>query len=154
MPGDRVAVLSPGPGCRRSSRRRIELGLRRLREEFGLAAGGVPDDPAAWAPRPQARADDLHAAFADPSIRAVIAAIGGEDQIKVLRHLDPELLRANPKPFFGYSDNTNLLHYLWDLGIVGFHGGSVMVQSGRRRRDAPADPRVAAAALFTPGRTS
>ena len=61
----------------------------------------------------------------------MIATIGGEDEIKVLRHLDPEVFRANPKPFFGYSDNTNLLLYLWNLGIVGYHGGSVMVQFGR-----------------------
>jgi muramoyltetrapeptide carboxypeptidase LdcA involved in peptidoglycan recycling len=31
------------------------------------------------------------------------------------------------KPFFGYSDNTNLLLYLWNLGVIGFHGGSTMV---------------------------
>jgi len=39
----------------------------------------------------------------------------------VLRRLDPDVLQANPKAFFGYSDNTNLLLYLWNLGIIGFH---------------------------------
>ena len=75
----------------------------------------------------------MHAAFADPTLKAVIATIGGDDQITVLRHLDPELIRANPKPFFGYSDNTNLLNYLWPR-LVGYHGGSVMVHFGRGGR--------------------
>ena len=78
---------------------------------------------------PQERADDIHAAFADPDIKAVIASIGGDDQITVLPLLDRELIRANPKPFFGFSDNTNLLGYLWNTGIVGYHGASVMMRA-------------------------
>ena len=39
----------------------------------------------------------------------MLATIGGEDQITVVPHLDPGLVRADPKPFLGYSDNTNLL---------------------------------------------
>ena len=37
----------------------------------------------------------------------------------------------NPKPFFGYSDNTNLHLFLWNLGMVSYQGGAVMVQFGR-----------------------
>ncbi len=33
---------------------------------------------------PGERADDLHAAFADPAVKAVFASIGGDDQITVL----------------------------------------------------------------------
>ena len=99
---------------------------------------------------PQARAADVHAAFADDSIRAVIASIGGDDQIKVLRHLDPDLLRDNPKPFFGFSDNTNLLHYLWGLGVVSFHGASVMPQLGRGGAMHPLTRESLHRAIFTP----
>jgi muramoyltetrapeptide carboxypeptidase LdcA involved in peptidoglycan recycling len=41
-----------------------------------------------------------------------------------------DVLRARPKPFFGYSDNTNLRLLLWNLGLVSYLGGSVMVQFG------------------------
>ena len=71
------------------------------------------------------------AAFADPDIKAVLATIGGDDQITVLPFLDPEVVMANPKAFFGYSDNTNLLNWLWYHGIAGYHGGSTMVHLGR-----------------------
>jgi muramoyltetrapeptide carboxypeptidase LdcA involved in peptidoglycan recycling len=36
-------------------------------------------------------------------------------------------MRADPKPFFGYSDNTNLLNWLWRHGLAAYHGGSTMV---------------------------
>lgn len=100
---------------------------------------------------PEERAAGIHAAFADPDIKAVIAGIGGDDQIAVLPHLDAALLRANPKPFFGYSDNTNLLLFLRNLGIVAYHGGSVMVQLGRPGAMHPATADSFRAALFAPG---
>jgi muramoyltetrapeptide carboxypeptidase LdcA involved in peptidoglycan recycling len=128
--GDRVAVVSPSSRAAAHFPAPVELGLLRLREEFGLEPVEYPTTRAQVA-SPEERAADLHAAFADPQIAAVIATIGGDDEIKVLRHIDPDVLQAHPKPFFGYSDNTNLLLYLWNLGIVGYHGGSVMVQFGR-----------------------
>ncbi|HEY1574605.1 MAG TPA: LD-carboxypeptidase [Pseudonocardiaceae bacterium] len=79
---------------------------------------------------PQARARDLNAAFADPDIRAVLATVGGEDQITVVPHLDPAPVRADPKPFLGYSDNANILSWLWTQGVAGFYGGSTQVHFG------------------------
>lgn len=76
------------------------------------------------------RAVDINAAFADPTIRAILTTIGGDDQITVIPHLNAELAIADPKPFFGYSDNTNLLNWLWSLGIPGYHGGSTQVHIG------------------------
>jgi muramoyltetrapeptide carboxypeptidase LdcA involved in peptidoglycan recycling len=67
----------------------------------------------------------------------------------MLRHLDEQVLAANPKPFFGFSDNTNLLHYLWRLGIVGYHGGSVMMHLGRPVATHPLSMASLRAALFT-----
>ncbi len=67
---------------------------------------------------PRDRARDVTAAFADPTVTAVPATVGGDDLITVTPHLDDAVLRANPKPYFGYSDNTNLLNHLHRLGIV------------------------------------
>src|SRR6266545_4610842 len=129
-PGDKVAVVSPSRGLPELFPAPYELGLRRLREDFGLVPVEYPTTRRLRS-SPRERAADLHAAFADPDITAVIATIGGDDQITVLKYLDPDLLRANPKPFFGYSDNTNLLNYLHHLGLTSYHGGAVMVQFGR-----------------------
>ena len=105
-PGDRVAVISPSAGLPELFPRPYELGLERLREEYGLEPVEYPTTRK-MGTTPQERADDIHAAFADPDVKAVFSTIGGDDQITVLPLLDRELLRANPKPFFGMSDNSN-----------------------------------------------
>jgi muramoyltetrapeptide carboxypeptidase LdcA involved in peptidoglycan recycling len=149
-PGDRIAVLSPSSGLPGLLPLPYELGLERLRKEYGLEPVEYPATRTMGS-SPQQRADDLHAAFADPDIKAVIASIGGDDQITVLPLLDRELIRANPKPFFGMSDNTNLLAYLHNSGIVGFHGASVMCELGRPGAMHPQTAESLRAALFTSG---
>ncbi|RAG83837.1 LD-carboxypeptidase [Streptacidiphilus pinicola] len=149
-PGDAVAVVSPSAGLPALFPTPYELGLRRLREDFGLVPVEYPTTRRTGA-TPRERAADLHAAFADPRIKAVLASIGGDDQIRVLPHLDKDLLRANPKPFFGYSDNTNLLVLLWNLGIPAYHGGALMTQFGRPVTMHPQTVDTLRAALFDAG---
>jgi muramoyltetrapeptide carboxypeptidase LdcA involved in peptidoglycan recycling len=149
-PGDRVAVLSPCSGLPELFPQPYELGLRRLTEDFGL----VPVEYATtrrMGASPKDRAADIHAAFADPTIKAVFASIGGDDQITVLPYLDRELIRANPKPFFGWSDNTNFLAHLWNSGIVGYYGGAVMAEFGRPVAMHPLSESALRAAVFTSG---
>jgi muramoyltetrapeptide carboxypeptidase LdcA involved in peptidoglycan recycling len=147
--GDRVAVLSPSFAAPALFPAVHELGLRRLADEFGL----VPVEfPTTRRPStPQERAADLMAAYADPTIKAVLATIGGDDQLTVLPHLDPAVFIADPKPFVGYSDNTNLLNWLWNLGVPGFHGGSTMVHLGRGAGVHPVSGGSLRAALITGG---
>ncbi|MDY7087459.1 MAG: LD-carboxypeptidase [Actinomycetota bacterium] len=133
-PGDRVAVVSPswaGPGVFPAVQ---DLALRRIRDELDLEPVEFPTTRTPGASAAD-RAADLMAAYADPTIRAVFASIGGDDQITVLPHLDPAPFRADPKPYFGYSDNTNLLNWLWTHGVAGYHGGSTLVHLSR-----PLDP--------------
>lgn len=130
QPGDKVAILSPSAGLPELFPAVYEQGLQRLRDVFQLVPVEYPTTRKMHS-SPAERAYDLHAAFADPEINAIICSIGGDDQIKVLRYLDSALLQAHPKAFFGYSDNTNLHNFLWNLGLVSYHGGSIMVHFGR-----------------------
>jgi muramoyltetrapeptide carboxypeptidase LdcA involved in peptidoglycan recycling len=54
------------------------------------------------------RVADLHAAFADPSVKAIITVLGGYNSNQLLPFLDWELISANPKIVCGYSDITAL----------------------------------------------
>ncbi|PRZ08830.1 muramoyltetrapeptide carboxypeptidase LdcA involved in peptidoglycan recycling [Isoptericola sp. CG 20/1183] len=128
-PGDKVAVVSPSFAAPGFAPAVHEQAMARLQEITGLVPVEYPTTRQLGA-TPQARAADLDAAFSDPAIRAVLATIGGEDQITVIPHLDADLVRADPKPFLGYSDNTNLLNWLWTHGIAGFYGGSTQVHLG------------------------
>jgi len=86
---------------------------------------------AAWlAEHPEARASDLMEAFADPSIRAIISTIGGDDSIRLLPFLDFVLIRNNPKIFLGYSDSTVTHFACFKAGVVSFYGPSIMAGFG------------------------
>lgn len=126
--GDRVAVLSPSWAAPAHFPAIHEQALGRIRDEFGLEPVEFPTTRRDSTPAE--RAADVNAAFADPTIKAIMSTIGGDDQITILKHLDADVIRANPKRFLSYSDNTNLLNYLWYHGISGVYGGSTQVHLG------------------------
>lgn len=125
--GDQVAVVSPSAGLPQIFPWVQDLGLKRMRDVFDLEPIEYPTTRILGA-SPQDRAKDVMAAFADPKNKAVFASIGGMDQIKLIKYLDPAVFINNPKPFFGYSDNTNLHNFLWNLGIPSYYGGGIMNQ--------------------------
>ena len=127
--GDRVAILSPAFAAPAVSEAVHEQAMRRLTEATGLVPVEYPTTRQLGASA-EARAADIEAAFADPSIRAVLATIGGDDQVTVIPHIDTDILASNPKPFLGYSDNTNLHNLLWNLGVPSYYGGSTQVHLG------------------------
>ncbi len=66
---------------------------------------------------------DLHEAFADKSISAIICIRGGYGSARLLEKIDYDLIKNNPKIFIGYSDITALLNSFWQkAGLVCFHG--------------------------------
>ncbi|WP_313691139.1 S66 family peptidase [Halorarum halobium] len=116
--GDTVAILAPS---RPIPDELIDVAERRLAGRFDLDVVSYPTadrDPADGPAPPAERAEELMGAFEDPDVGAVLAATGGDDQLRVLKHLDPERLRSNPTRFLGYSDNDNLRLLLWTLGQV------------------------------------
>jgi muramoyltetrapeptide carboxypeptidase LdcA involved in peptidoglycan recycling len=150
-PGDKVAVLSPSFAAPGFAPAVHEQAMRRLAEVTGLVPVEYPTTRRLGASA-RDRAADVNAAFADPKIRAVLATIGGEDQITVVPHLDPDIVCADPKPFLGYSDNTNILSWLWTHGVAGFYGGSTQVHLGPGPAVDPCHAAALRAALLTGGR--
>ena len=129
--GDAIAVVAPASNPSVEYPHVYQRGLDRLRTVFDLEPVEYPTvsrDSDYLYEHPEARSRDVMNAFEDPDISGVISVIGGNDQIRILHHLDPDVLRDNPTRFYGYSDNTNLALYLWNLGIVSFYGPSVMTE--------------------------
>jgi muramoyltetrapeptide carboxypeptidase LdcA involved in peptidoglycan recycling len=127
--GDRVAVLAPASGSAARFPHVLDRGLRVLRERFDLEPVLFPTARRSdeWLyDHPAARARDVEAAFRDPDLGTVLATIGGNDQVRILRHLDAGTLAAHPTRFFGVSDNTHLHTALWEAGVVSYYGGTVM----------------------------
>ncbi|MDO4887914.1 MAG: LD-carboxypeptidase [Actinomycetaceae bacterium] len=149
-PGDRVAVLSPSFAAPAVAPELHEQALRRFADLTGLVPVELPTTRKLGA-SPEERAADFNAALGDPEIRAILATIGGNDQIRVVPHLDATLLRADPKPFLGYSDNTNILNWMWTNGVMGFYGGSTQVHLGAGPHVDPAHSASLVAALLDGG---
>jgi muramoyltetrapeptide carboxypeptidase LdcA involved in peptidoglycan recycling len=78
------------------------------------------------------RVEDLHEAFADPGVAAILTVIGGHDSNQLLPYLGFELVRANPTVFCGYSGITALSGaFPARAGLVTFSGTHVST-SGMR----------------------
>lgn len=69
------------------------------------------------------RVEDLHDAFRDTSIQLIITVIGGFNSNQLLRYLDYDLIRKNPKILCGYSDITALGNAIFaKTGLVTYSG--------------------------------
>ncbi|MBI9050220.1 MAG: LD-carboxypeptidase [Anaerolineaceae bacterium] len=129
QPGDKVATVSLSWGGPGTFPWRYEAGKKQLQETFDLEVVEMQHTlkDADWlSHHPQARADDLMAAFFDPSIKAIISSIGGDDSIRMLPFLDLELIHDNPKIFMGYSDTTITHMACFKAGLTSFYGPSIM----------------------------
>ena len=127
--GDTVAVLSMSWGGPAVFPHVFEAGLSTLTDRLGLRVREYPTTRlASRSPGadPRARAADLNAAFADDSVAAIVASIGGDDSALILPHLDAQVIRTHPKILLGYSDTATQLVYCHLLGLVTFNGPSVM----------------------------
>ena len=71
------------------------------------------------------RAHDINTLFADPEVKGIFALRGGYGSCRILPLLDYKIIRANPKPFIGYSDITAMhLAILVKSGLITFHGSN------------------------------
>jgi muramoyltetrapeptide carboxypeptidase LdcA involved in peptidoglycan recycling len=131
--GDKVAIISPSNGLPEIFPEVYELGIKRLREDFGLIPKEYPTTRKMNSTL-EDRARDIMAAFTDRANKAVFTSIGGEDQILLIKYLDTELIKMHPKPFIGFSDNTHLHNLLWSLGIPSYYGGAIMTQFGMQQK--------------------
>jgi muramoyltetrapeptide carboxypeptidase len=77
------------------------------------------------------RADDINRMFADKQVKAIICALGGQVAIRTLRHVDFDLIKANPKIFSGMSDITTFhVAFLARTSLIGLHQTDVVFGFG------------------------
>lgn len=69
------------------------------------------------------RIADINDAFADPQVKGILSAIGGFSSNQLLRYLDYELIKSNPKILCGYSDITAIGTAIYaKTGLVTYSG--------------------------------
>jgi muramoyltetrapeptide carboxypeptidase len=130
--GARLAIVSPASAAKAEL---VAQGIERLKRmgyDPVLSPHALDRGPLYYAGRIADRLSDLHAAFADPSIDGIICTRGGLGSAELLPHLDVALIRANPKVFVGYSDQTSLQCWLRnEVGLVCFYAPMVAADFAR-----------------------
>jgi muramoyltetrapeptide carboxypeptidase len=90
---------------------RVKLG-KHVYKKWGYLAGSDEE-----------RLEDIHTMFNDPEVKAIIAIRGGYGSGRLLKYLDYDLIKKNPKIIHGYSDVTSLLIAIHQMtGLITFHG--------------------------------
>ena len=133
--GDKIAVVSLSWGGLGDETliHKYHIAKERLERDFGLRVTTMPNALKGTVfvdEHPELRAKDLMDAFKDKTISAIFCAIGGDDTIRLLPHIDYDVIRDNPKIFMGYSDTTVNHFMMYKAGLGSFYGPSIMCEFG------------------------
>ncbi|MEV8509738.1 S66 peptidase family protein [Actinoplanes sp. NPDC051475] len=140
-PGDTVALVSPSWGAAAEHEIRFGHAIAAFQRIFDLNVKVMPHALGLrgyTSGTREQRLSDIHDAFADPTIAAVVSIIAGRHSAQLLEDLDYDLIKANPKMFCGYSDITSINHAIYaQTNLVTFSAPMIMTQWGEWTRPDP-----------------
>ena len=123
--GSHIRVIAPSRSmkiisedCRQIAKERLaELGITVSYGKHVDEIDEVVSSPVA------SRLEDLHEAFADPTVDGILTAIGGCNSNELLDYIDYDLIKRNPKILCGFSDITALTNAIYaKTGLVTYSG--------------------------------
>ncbi|MBM3199490.1 LD-carboxypeptidase [Candidatus Woesearchaeota archaeon] len=149
--GDTIAIIAPSGGLGGLFPHRVDNGIKAL-IDLGFKVKEYPtirNFKDGKSGTEQERIKDLHDAFKDKIVKAIVCNIGGLSANSILDKIDYNLIKKNPKIFCGYSDIT-LLHlaFLKKVKLVTFYGPCLMTQFGEYPKPLPYTTQYFLKALF------
>lgn len=133
--GDFVGIVAPSAPISSELMNLFENGIKSLKEDFNLNVlytKNIFDKYFYSAGTKQVRLDDFHGIWANPKVKMVLMAQGGNTANNLLDSLDYNFIKKNPKIFAGISDGTNLLNAIYQkTEIVTYHGPDLLFTFGR-----------------------
>jgi muramoyltetrapeptide carboxypeptidase LdcA involved in peptidoglycan recycling len=124
-PGDEIRVVAPSRSMGIISETTRAIAIKRF-EEMGLKvtyAKNVDEKDEFASSSIGSRVEDLHEAFADVNVKGILTAIGGFNVNQILKYLDYDLIKNNPKVLCGFSDITALSNAIYaKTGLVTYSG--------------------------------
>lgn len=124
--GDEIRIIAParsmvilGEDCKQIATKRLEeLGLK---VSFGKYLMEADEDYVSASA--EHRAEDLNEAFSDKNVKAILTVIGGFNSNQILKYIDYENIKNNPKILCGFSDITAVLDSIYaKTGLVTYYG--------------------------------
>jgi muramoyltetrapeptide carboxypeptidase len=123
--GDEIRVIAPARSLALIGDENREIANKRF-EELGLKvtfSKHAEESDDFNSSSIGSRVADLHAAFKDPNVKAVLTVIGGFNSNQLLPYIDWQIIKDNPKIFCGFSDITALNNAIFaKTGLVNYSG--------------------------------
>jgi muramoyltetrapeptide carboxypeptidase len=135
-PGDEIRIIAPSSAWNPERAKQYERAKNNLEKLGFKVTYGKYLKPATYldAVSVDLRVKDLHDAYRDTSVKAIMALNGGWLANSLLPYMDWNLIKANPKPFIGYSDITVFLNAIYaktgNIGYLGPNLGTFGVKHG------------------------
>jgi len=123
--GDEIRVISPSGSLSIISKENIQIAFKRL-EKLGFKvtfSKNSREHDEFDSSSIKSRVEDIHEAFSDKNVKAMLTIVGGFNSNQILRYLDYGLIKSNLKILCGYSDITALQNAIYaKTGLVTYSG--------------------------------
>ncbi|GAB3538329.1 LD-carboxypeptidase [Pontibacter brevis] len=124
--GDHVRVIAPAHGLPPKLTDEMKAQAMKGFGDLGLTVsfGKYVNEHDEFDTSPvEKRLEDLHDAFSDPNVQAIVPAMGGSSVNQLLKYIDYDLIKKNPKILCGLSDITALANAIHaKTGLVTYYG--------------------------------
>lgn len=123
--GAHIRIIAPSRSMHIISKENIAAATKQLQDMgFTVSFGKHVHEHDILGSAPiSSRVADLHDAFSDNAVDAILTVIGGFNSNQLLDHIDYNLITNNPKILCGYSDITALSNAIFaKTGVVGYSG--------------------------------
>lgn len=126
--GHHIRIISPSHSIERLGGFEANIAAKKYLEQLGFSLSFSKhyfESDIFYSAPIQSRVEDLHEAFSDKTVDAILTTIGGFNCNELLPYLDYELIAKHHKIFCGYSDTTALLNAIYaKTGLPTFMGPS------------------------------
>ena len=124
-PGDEIRVIAPSTSMAVVKGKQVDMAVERLNNlGFTVTFGkNVYEHDEFFSTSIQDRLEDLHEAFRDTNVKGILTALGGYNANQLLKYIDYDLIKDNPKVFIGFSDITALnLAFYQKANLISYSG--------------------------------
>ncbi|MCF7820054.1 MAG: LD-carboxypeptidase [Candidatus Pacebacteria bacterium] len=134
--GDEIRVIAPASSLSLVSKDVKELALKRLEDMgYSVTFGKYCKENDIFSSSSiESRVKDIHEAFKDKKVKAILTVLGGFNSNQLLKYIDYKLIRDNPKIICGFSDITALNNAIFQktkmITYIGPHFSSFGMKKG------------------------
>lgn len=124
-PGDEIRIIAPSMSMSILKEKQVKIAEERLRKlGFTVTYGqNAFIQNEFFSSSIEEKMADLHDAFSDSNVKGILTAIGGYNANGLLKYINYDLIKNNPKVFCGFSDITALnLAIYQKTGLITYSG--------------------------------